>query len=201
MEILLVIVALFFVATAGLGALAVVKTKRAVQRGLERHVPQARRMVEDTTLRATLTAKKLTQPGVAGELAALRLSLHTSVDSTRRMLEASSAEDASLTEALALCTRLAEHARAIDGELKLLEREPDRPRAQARLPELRERAERITHSADALRWAAQDRARRFADDDLAELSRQCETEAGALRHWTAPTVGASREPKAFPPAG
>jgi hypothetical protein len=184
-EVVLAVVALCFVAVAGLGVVATVKIKRAVQRNLERHVPQARRVVEETTLRA----KRLTQPGVPGQLAHLRLTLRTSLDSTRRMLEAASTEDASLGEALALCTRLQEHARTLDTELRLLEREPDRSRAESRLPELRERAERITHSADALRWAAQDRARRFADDDLAELSRQCEMEAGALRHWTPPHLG------------
>jgi hypothetical protein len=184
-EVFLAVVALFFVAMAGLGVVATVKVKRAVQRNLERHVPQARRMVEDTTLRA----RRLTQPGVPGQLAHLRLTLRTSLESTRRMLEAGSTQDASLSEAVALCARLEEHAHALDAELRLLEREPDRSRTASRLPVLRERAERITHSADALRWAAQDRARRFADDDLAELGRQCEMEAGALRHWTPPHVG------------
>src|SRR5206468_1505158 len=61
-----------------------------------------------------------------------------------------------------------------------------------------ERTERVTHSADALRWAALDRARRFADDDLAALGRQIEVEAGALRHWTAdpPPAGPSARPAA-----
>ena len=58
--------------------------------------------------------------------------------------------------------------------------------------ELRQRAERITHSAESLRWAAQDRARQFGDDDLTALTRQVDMEAGALRHW-APAD------EAFPP--
>lgn len=65
----------------------------------------------------------------------------------------------------------------------MLEREPDTARVAAKLPELRERAERITHSAETMRWAAQDRMHRFADDELSRLSKECESEAGALRHW------------------
>lgn len=196
MEIVLAVMALLFVTMAGLTTVAVVRTKRAVQRGIERHAPVARRMVEDTTLRA----RRLAQPGAAGQLAELRLSLRTSLDSTRRTLQAASGDDGSLGEALALCARLEEHGRALDTELKQLEREPDRARAGDRLPELRERAERITHSADSLRWAAQDRARQFADEELADLSRQCDLEAGALRHWTPPTVAAAEPRKAVPGA-
>lgn len=187
LEIFLAVFALFFVAAVGAGVAVAIKTKRVVQRGLERRVPQARRMVEDTTLRA----RRLAQPGAAGQLADLRLSLHTSIDSTRRALEAEAAEDQSLSEALSLCARLDEHARALDGELKMLEREPDKERVGNRLPELRERAARITHAADTLRWAAQDRAQQFADDELTALSRECEMEAGALRHWAQPPAVAA----------
>jgi len=62
-----------------------------------------------------------------------------------------------------------------------------------RQPDLRERTSRITQSADSLRWAARDRARRFADDDLDTLSAQIDVESGALRHWT------KTEPTATPP--
>ncbi|WP_461011937.1 hypothetical protein [Streptomyces capparidis] len=194
MDVVLAVVALFILASVAVGAVAVVRTKRAVQRSLERRVPQARRMLEDTTLKA----RSLTQPGAAGQIADVRLSMRTSLDSTRRTLEAAVTDDASLAESLALLQRLEAHARTLDTELKALEREPDKSRVSARLPEMRERAERIAHSADALRWAAQDRARQFADDELAELSRKCELEAGALRHWDAP--GAAVEAPAEPPA-
>ena len=71
-------------------------------------------------------------------------------------------------------------------------RPADHEVAAVDLPELRQRAERITHSAESLRWAAQDRARQFGDDDLTALTRQVDMEAGALRHW-APAD------EAFPP--
>lgn len=194
MEIFLAVVALSFAAMITLSVVAVVRTKRAVQRRLERHVPQARRFLEDTALRA----RRLAQPGPVGQLAELRLSLRTSVDSTRSLLEAASTRDTSLSEALRLCARLDQHAQLLDGELKLLERESDKARVEKRLPGLRERAQRITHSADSLRWAAQDRARRFADDELAELSQECEIEAGALRHWTETRVAGPSSHKRIP---
>jgi hypothetical protein len=178
-DIAVAVLLLLFVSVLVLGVVMTVRTVRAVKRGAERARLQARRMVEDTTLKA----RRYTLVGAAGEFAQLRLDLRTSLDSTRRALEGGAASDASLSEAVGLLARLNEHARALDGELRLLEREPDKARIAARFPELAERTGRITHSADSLRWAAQDRARQFADDDLAALNRQIEVEAGALRHW------------------
>ncbi|PWI43076.1 hypothetical protein [Streptomyces sp. ICBB 8177] len=178
MEAVLIVIVLFLLTLFALGVVATVKTVRAVRRGVERTGAQARRVVTETTLRA-----KRAQPGAFGELASMRLSLRQSIIGTREALEGSVADDPSLKEALGLLERLREHAHALDDELRALEREPDRARVGARLPELRERTERVTHSADSLRWAAQDRARQFADDELAALGRQIELEAGALRHW------------------
>ncbi|GHF35464.1 hypothetical protein GCM10010218_15920 [Streptomyces mashuensis] len=179
MEIAAVIVALVFALVVALAVFATVKAVRAVQRGVDRTVTQARRTVEDTRLKA----KKYTQGGAAGEIADLRLSLRTSMRATQEVLRSGVAEDGSLSESLALFERLSAHGRELDEELRKLETEPDRERVAARLPEVRERTERVTHSANALRWAAQDRARRFAHDDLTELSEQIRMEAGALRHW------------------
>ncbi|MFI1936307.1 hypothetical protein ACH44C_03770 [Streptomyces purpureus] len=173
------IMALLFVALVALGVYATVKAVQATKRGVDRTITQARRTVEDTTLRA----KSFGQTGVAGELAQLRLSLRTSMRATQDALNAGAAEDASLKETLGLFQRLSAHGLELDEELKRLEREPDRSRVAAQLPDLRERTERITHSADSLRWAARDRARKFAEDDLASLSAQIDLEAGALRHW------------------
>ena len=153
---------------------------QATKRGVDRTVAQARRTVEDTGLRA----RQLAQPGVVGELAQLRLSLRTSMRATQDVLRTGSPDDASLSEAVGLFERLSAHGHELDDELRRLEREPDRATIGARLPDLRERTEQITRSAEALRWAARDRARKFAEDDLAALSDQIDVEAGALRHWT-----------------
>ncbi|WP_236240654.1 hypothetical protein [Streptomyces sp. CC228A] len=195
------ILALLIVALVALGVYATVKLVRATKRGVDRTIDQARRAVEDTTLRA----KSLGQAGVAGELAQLRLSLRTSMRATQDALQAGAVEDASLKESLDVFHRLSAHGRELDDELRRMEQDPDRARVAACLEELKERTRKVTESADALRWAARDRARRFAQEDLDALSRQIEMEAGALRHWTEsapPTAapGTSTGP-AQPPAG
>lgn len=113
---------------------------------------------------------------------------------TQETLGASAAEDASLSESLGLFQRLSAHGRELDDELRRLEREPDRATLAKLMPGLRERTERITRSADSLRWAARDRARRFADDDLDALNAQIDVEAGALRHWTTEERGTAPQP-------
>ncbi|MGA4941956.1 hypothetical protein [Streptomyces cinereoruber] len=179
---ILTILALLFVAFVALGVYAAVKVTKAAKRGVDRTLDQARRTVEDTTLRA----KSFGQAGAAGELARLRLSLRTSMRATQEALQAGVGQDASLKESLDLFHRLSAHGLELDADLKRLEREPDRAWVAGQLPELTARTERITSSADALRRAARDRALRFAEDDLSTLSAQIDVEAGALRHWTDP---------------
>ncbi|MFF8383466.1 hypothetical protein ACF053_07415 [Streptomyces kanasensis] len=180
MSTAIVILALLFVALVTLGVYASVKAIGAAKRGVDRTLHQARRTVEDTTLRA----KSIGQGGVAGELAQLRLSLRTSMRATQDALAAGAAEDASLQESLDLFKRLSAHGHELDEDLKRMERDPDRVRVAAHLDDLRERTRRITDSADALRWAARERAQKFADEELDTLSAQIDMEAGALRHWT-----------------
>ncbi|WP_405447350.1 hypothetical protein [Streptomyces erythrochromogenes] len=183
MEAALIIFALMLLTFVGLGAYLTVKAVGAAKRGVERTVAQARRSVEDTTLRA----KSFGQVGVAGALAQLRLDLRTSMRATQQALAEGAQVDASLRESLALFERLSAHGHELDGELKRLEQEPDRQRTGELLPDLRERAAKIIQAADSLRWAARDRARRFAEDEISLLSEQIEMESGALRDW-------SREP-------
>ena len=192
MEAAILILTLLFVAFVALGVYVTVKIVGAAKRGVERTVTQARRTVEETTLRA----KSYGQGGVVGELAQLRLALRTSMRATQDALQAGVAEDASLSESLALFKRLSAHGHELDDELKRLEREPDRATVASLLPGLRERTERVTHSAESLRWAARDRARKFADDDLDALSTQIDVEAGALRHWSGAETPDADAPKA-----
>ncbi|WP_435884608.1 hypothetical protein [Streptomyces toxytricini] len=166
-------------ALLGLGAWATVKAVGAAKRGVDRTITQAKRTVEDTALKA----KSIGQVGVPGSLAQLRLDLRTSMRTTQEALREGSRVDASLKESLVLFEQLSAHGRALDDELKRLEQEPDRARVAAALPDLRERVAKITQSADSLRWAARDRARRFAEDDLSTLSAQIEVESDALRDY------------------
>ncbi|AOR34401.1 hypothetical protein BFF78_28125 [Streptomyces fodineus] len=180
MEAVIAVFALLFLFFIGLGVYATVKAVGAAKRGVDRTIDQARRTVEDHTLRA----KSFVQVGPAAEIAQLRLALRTSMRATQDALRAGAAEDESLRESLGLFERLSAHGRELDADLRRLESEPDRAELTARLPELRGRTERITKSADSLRWAVRDRARRFVDDDLGALSDQIDMEADALRHWT-----------------
>jgi hypothetical protein len=174
------ILLLLFVMFIVTGAYVTVRVVRTAKRGLDRTVEQARRTVEDTRLRA----RQFARPGASGELAELRLSLRTSMSATEQALRAVAGQDRSVAESLNLFQRLSTHGHELDDDLKRLEREPDRTRLAALLPELRERTERITHSADSLRWAVRERAQRFSHDELDALGREIEMEAGALRHWT-----------------
>ncbi|GGP57073.1 hypothetical protein [Streptomyces abikoensis] len=176
-----VIIGLICALVVALAVIATVKAVRTVKRGVDQAVTQARRTVEDTRLKA----RQFTQAGPAGEVAELRLSLRTSMRATQEVLREGQKGDASLTESLALFDRLSAHGRELDEDLRKLETEPDRERVAACLPDLRERTKQITHSADSLRFAAQDRARQFAGDELSLLSEQIRMETGALRHWEA----------------
>ncbi|MFI7415440.1 hypothetical protein ACIBU0_43085 [Streptomyces sp. NPDC049627] len=204
MEAVIAVVALLFVLFVVLGAYATVKVVGAAKRRVDETITHARRTVEDHTLRA----KSFAQPGPVGELAQLRLKLRTSMRATQDALHAGATEDESLQESLGLFRRLSAHGHELDAELRRLESEPDRSTLAERLPDLRERTERIVHSADSLRWAARDRARRFADDDLDTLSAQIDVEAGALRHWqtaespssTTPSEHSSSTPPPWPEA-
>ncbi|MEV5143923.1 hypothetical protein AB0L14_05620 [Streptomyces sp. NPDC052727] len=196
MEVVLTVFALLFLLFVALGAYATVKAVGAAKRGVDRTIAQARRTVEDHTLRA----KSFAQMGPAGELAQLRLALRTSMRATQDALHAAVAEDESLKESFGLFERLSAHGHELDADLKRLESEPDRATLTARLPELRSRTERITKSADSLRWAVRDRARRFADDDLGPLSAQIDIEADALRHWTRAEPGQAPPPWPDAPA-
>ncbi|MEU2924669.1 hypothetical protein ABZ636_06345 [Streptomyces sp. NPDC007251] len=180
MEAVIAVFALLFLLFIGLGVYATVKAVGAAKRGVDRTIEQARRTVEDHTLRA----KSFIQVGPAAEIAQLRLALRTSMRATQDALHAGVAEDESLRESLGLFQRLSAHGHELDADLRRLESEPDRAELTARLPELRSRTERITKSADSLRWAVRDRARRFGEDDLGALSDQIDIEADALRHWT-----------------
>ncbi|MFF1872124.1 hypothetical protein [Streptomyces sp. CB03911] len=191
--VVLGLVLLIGVGLLSLAVVGTVKAAKAMAAKVERHEANARRAVENVALKA----KTYTKPGAQGQISATRLALRTSLDGTRLVLESGLAEDGQLAESLQLLARLDVHAAELDGELRILEREPDAGRIVAKLPELRERAERITHSAETMRWAAQDRMHRFAEDELTRLSKECESEAGALRHWDA----APRVPGAGSSAG
>ncbi|MEY9845913.1 hypothetical protein ABH940_002996 [Streptacidiphilus sp. BW17] len=134
----------------------------------------------------TLKTKAYTNLGPQGRIATTRLRLRGALEGTRDALNAAASQDAQVGESMALFRRLSEHAAELDGQLRVLEREPDAARVDAKLSELRRRAERIMHAAEELRWAVQDRQHRFSEDELGRLTDECTQEADALRHWDRP---------------
>ncbi|UNS96973.1 hypothetical protein MMF93_10980 [Streptomyces tubbatahanensis] len=195
MDVAVVIGLVFVLAVLALVTVATVRGVRAVKTGVERTGAQVRRTVEETTLKA-----RSAQPGPVGEAARIRLELRNSIDGTRAALEAGARDDPGLSDAVHLLDRLHEHARQLDGELRLLmEHEPDRTRVTGRLQDARERMHRIKESADSLRFAAQDRARQFDAEGLDALRGQIDIESGALRHWT-PSPARESDPTASAPA-
>jgi hypothetical protein len=183
MEPIGVLIALFLCIVGALCALVVVgvvKTVRAVSAKAEN---------------VALKARAYTNPGAPGRIASVRLRLRTSLEGTRQALEAATGQDAQVGESLQLLRRLEEHAADLDGQLRVLEREPEPARVDAKLPELKERAERITHSAEKLRWAVQDRQYHFSDDELTRLTDECTQEADALRHWDRASADPMQKPE------
>ncbi|WP_327306791.1 hypothetical protein OG730_27765 [Streptomyces sp. NBC_01298] len=180
MEAFIIVALVLLFAFLGLGAYVTTKVVKAAARGVDRTITQARRTVEDTTLKA----RSFGQIGVPGALATLRLDLRNSMRATQQALYQGVQTDASLQESIGLFERLSAHGHELDDELKRLEAEPDRQRIAAVLPDLRERTAQITQASDSLRWAARDRARRFAEEDLSHLSDQIDVESGALRDWS-----------------
>ncbi|WP_431033503.1 hypothetical protein ACQYWQ_08665 [Streptomyces sp. P6-2-1] len=196
MSTVLIVLALIFVLFVVTGAYVVVKVAGAAKRGVDRTVNQARRAVEDSTLKA----RSYTRPGPHGEIAGLRLSLRTSMRATQESLAARAGADSGLTESLDLFRRLSVHGHALDDELRRLENDPDRAALAAELPALRDRTQKIVGAANGLRHALRDRAHHDADDELDALSRQIDMETGALRHWAPADTPEADAPQPWPPA-
>ncbi|WP_243085789.1 hypothetical protein [Streptomyces sp. 891-h] len=196
MDVGVVIGLMFVLAVLIFGTIVTLRVVRAVKRGVERTGAQVRRTAEETLLKA-----RSAQPGPVGEAARIRLELRSSIDGTRAALEAGARNDPGLAEAVDLLDKLHEHARHLDGELRLLmEREPNHSRIADRLPEARERMRHIKESADSLRFAAQDRARQFDLEGLKSLREHIDIESGALRHWTPGPDPARDRPSAGAPS-
>ncbi|WP_019546244.1 hypothetical protein [Streptomyces sulphureus] len=195
-ELVVTVLVLLFVLCVVVGGVVAFRVARAVSRGVERTGVQVRRGVEEAGLKA-----KAAQPGAVGQVARARLELRSSIDGTRRYLEASVARDPELRESLGLLDRLHTHARELDGELQMLADGAGRARVAERLPDVQARVERVVQSAESLRSAAADRAQRFDAEGLDSLHSQIEMESGALRHWEQGTGQSGPEKSELPEGG
>ncbi|MEY9872440.1 putative membrane protein [Streptacidiphilus sp. MAP12-33] len=174
MEPVGILMLLVLCVVAAIGALVVVGTVKAA------------RAVSAKAENVALKARAYTNPGAPGRIASVRLRLRGALEGTRQALEAAADQDAQVGDSLQLLRRLEGHAAELDAQLRVLEREPEATRVDAKLPELRTRAERIMHAAEELRWAVEDRQHRFSEEELSRLSDECSQEADALRHWSRP---------------
>jgi hypothetical protein len=118
--------------------------------------------------------------GTNGEIATLRRDVERSVTGARRALRAARAVDAPVGDVPALLARLELAARAVDGELRMLEAQPDRSRVSAGLAGPRSRAHAVVDSAATLVDGLLEAAG-YRDEDLAVLQAECAIEADALR--------------------
>jgi len=159
-------------ATLAFSWCAVFVVARAVVRRVRRRVLRLRD-------RAQLTARAY-GVGPSAEVARLRRDLERSLDGAGRALAAARAVGTPVGDVPSLLARLELAARSVDGELRVLEAQPDRARVAAGLAEVRPRVVAITGSAaqlvDGVLAAAS-----HDDAELSVLQAACEIEAEALR--------------------
>jgi hypothetical protein len=183
MEILLVVLAMLIVST--LVTLLV----------LRRLVCAARVQVQAVRGTAGLALRAATGGGALGEVARLRQEMSRAVKGARRALRAARAVDAPEGDVASLLARLALAAHEVDGELRLLETQPDHRRVAAALPGPRSRARAVIDSAADLVDALLAGAERGASD-LSLLQAECAIEADALRSESTRWPHPMREPGA-----
>lgn len=154
--------------TSCLTAMVVLRAVRGVRR-------RVRRLQERIGLAARAYAR-----GASGEVAKLRQELDRALTGARRALGAARAVDAPVGDVPSLLARLELAARAVDGELRMLEAQPDGARVRTQLVGPRSRAQAVIDSAAALVDGLLDSAGHWSGD-LAVLQAECAVESEALR--------------------
>ena len=137
MEVLLAVVA-----TLAFMSCAVVGLTLRLARGIRQRALSVRD-------RAGLAARSYAA-GPAGEVARLRRDLDRSVTAAHKALAVARAVDAPVGDVPSLVARLEYAAHRVDGELQLLEAQPDRARVTAGLDGPRDRALALTDAAGRL---------------------------------------------------
>ena len=177
MELLLAVLA-----TLGFSACAGVTAALAVRRQVRRLRARALGLRD----RAALSARAR-GVGPAAEAARLRREVDRSLAGARRAHAAAVSVGAPVGDVRSLLARLELAARSVDGELQIVEAQPDRARAAAALAGPRERVAIITASAgqlvDGLVHAAG-----HDHDELTLLQAACAIEADALRSLGRATI-------------
>jgi hypothetical protein len=146
---------------------------------VRRTVRAVHRTVGDAGDRARLLARAHGS-GPTAEVARLRREMRRALAGADSALDAASAVRAPVGDVPTLLARLHLAAHAVDGELRVLEAQPDLTRLAALLPGPRSRALAVRASAASLVEGLLDAAGHDADD-LTLLHAACSVEAEALR--------------------
>jgi hypothetical protein len=120
-------------------------------------------------------------PGPGRELATLRLSLEQATDYTARSVALAQQAGRPVGDLPALTRRLLGVRSALDGELALLEREPDPARLRTVLPAARARTEEVTAAATRIRNALGQVEAADTGAEMAALTDDVATEVNALQ--------------------
>jgi hypothetical protein len=129
--------------------------------------------------------------GPSGEVARLRRDMDRALTSARRALRAAREVDAPVGDVPPLLARLELTARSVDGELRVLDAQPDRTRLRVALPGPRSRALAVIDACASLVDGLLDAAG-YRGADLAALQAECAIEAEALRAAAGLTPRAAR---------
>lgn len=120
-------------------------------------------------------------PGPGRELATLRLSLEQATDYTARSVALAQQAGRPVGDLPALTRRLLGVRSALDGELALLEREPDPARLRTVLPAARARTEEVTAAATRIRNTLGQVEAADTGAEMAALTDDVATEVNALQ--------------------
>jgi hypothetical protein len=157
---------------------------------VRRAVRAARRRIRRLTDRVRLAARAH-GVGPGAEVAWQRREMERSLDGARRALAAAREVNSPVGDVPSLLARLELAARAVDGELKVLEAQSDAARIARQLAGPGSRAEVISSSAAALVDGLL-QAAAYDAEELALLQTACAIEADALRAVGPPRPGARR---------
>ncbi len=127
--------------------------------------------------------------GPGRELAALRLSLEQATDYTAKSVALAQQAGRPVGDLPALTRRLLGVRSALDGELALLEREPDPARLRTVLPAARARTEEVTAAATRIRNALGQVEAADTGADMDALTADVSTEVNALQAGVASLRG------------
>lgn len=185
--IMIVALAAMAMVTALLVFLGIVVTRstRALVRRSRPSVQQARRHL--------LNVRAQTARGPARELMTLDISLHDSLEATRRSLEAALATRQHVGNLEAIVGTLGQAGALVGRQLVVARKDPDQAVQRIYVQTLGAQVAQITATAAGVRTALAKTAQPMTTVDLGTLTRRLEVEAAVLQTWSATYNGLGTE--------